>query len=210
MNLKKILIIFNLIFFTTVFAKDFNLKIKNLPDSYKDIFNNFFYENLKLKDNSLSIDIDITWIVLSYNICFFLKKENKPVENICFTSNSGEDLLTDIGKALSNSKYLSLKQKIKTKKINLEIITTKIPTEKRFRVISRKGDTLIDYKNVFFKRKAKNIDVKIEDAIITGDIIIISKDYATYLLKKFLNGYKINKIYLNKTEIGGKNGKNLL
>ncbi len=204
-NPKKILLSFSFILFTFYisFAEELNLKslkVKNLPSSYEDIFKEFFKSIIKTNEKSpYNLDIEIKWIMFSYNICFFVSKNSNSIESICFTSKNAENILEDIEEGLSSSKFIKLKKNIKRKKINLKIFLKENLKENRCKIISSKGDQLTDYKYTFFyKNENINNSITLSGASITGDIIVLQENSSAFLLKKFLNGYKIDKIYIIK------------
>jgi len=203
-NLKKILLSFSFVLFTfsITFAQELNLKslkIENLPSFYKDIFKDFFKSIISINEKSpYSLDIEIKWVMFSYNICFFVSKNSNSVESVCFTSENAESILDDIQKSLSSSKFIKLKKYIKNKKINLKLISKGNLNENKCKIISSKGDQLTDYKYTYLYRKKSIESITLGGATITGDIIVLPDNSSAFLLKKFLNGYKIDKIYIIK------------
>lgn len=170
-----------------------NINIKNLPDSYLEIFSDFFKQNLNAKKKNTSITININWISYSYNICIFVKNNKVLKEALCTTCNFAEELWENIENLLKDSDYLVFRY-LDRKIINLRIISKGKPTEKKIKLISPKGDYLTDYK--------ENINIPKEPVITIGganasvDLIVLNEISASYILNKLLNNYKINRIYI--------------
>ena len=187
------------IFFSISYANEIKitkLEIKNLPDGYYEVFKDFFKENLYTKNNLVETEIKINWITYSYNICIYISKENILVEVLCTTSNTAEKIYDNLKNLLSDSEYISLKE-IKRKNINLSIIGNSGEiTERKAKIISEKGDFLTDYKVVYAKKEKPFI--YIGGANFSVDLIILNEYSASFLLKKMLNNYKIDKIFISK------------
>ncbi len=200
----NILVLFFLFIGTNSLAQNLylkNLKLHNLPDIYGDVFKSFFLENFNLstKKEDLDLEIEIRWLSFNYNICFFIKKEDKYIlEDICFTSLTAENILDNLRKSIKNSKYLKLKKVIKNKVINLKIVNPKGEAEKHANIISTKGDKLTDFKEIYKYKGEKGKFITIGGASAVHDIIVIPENGSAFLLQKFLNGYKIDKVYLLK------------
>jgi hypothetical protein len=170
-----------------------NLKIKNLPHTYFDVFKDFFKENIEGKKENISLDIDLYWLSYSYNLCISIKEKGILVESLCTTSNYAENLRDDLKNLLKDSKFIYLKDKDR-QKINLVVISKGNITEKKARLISSNGDYLSSYKTI--------IDLPYEPTITIGgavssiDLVILNEISASFILKKMLYNYKIDKIYI--------------
>ncbi len=177
-----------------------NLKISNLPDSYKDVFKLFFLEKLNLtkQKTDLKADIEIKWLALNYNTCIYIKEKQKLLEANCFTSSSAEKYLDDLKENLQNSSYIRIKKPFQIKPINLKLIINGNLTRKKALIISKQGDKLTDYKPVFAYKGNKGKFITLGGATISQDIIVLEENSSAFLLQKFLNGYKIDKVYLIK------------
>ncbi len=178
-----------------------NLKLYNLPNIYRDILQSFFLENLNLskKNGFANADIEVKWLSFNFSICFFITQENKYfLESTCFTSPDAESLLTDLKKNIKYSKYLKFTKDIKEKFVSLKIINPKGNVEKKANIISTKGDRLTDFKKIYKYKGEKGEFITIIGASAIHDIIVIPENSSAFLLQKFLNGYKIDKVYLLK------------
>lgn len=170
-----------------------SINIKNLPDSYLEIFKDFFKQNLNAKKKNTSITININWISYSYNICIFVKSNKVLKEALCTTCNFVEEIRENITNLLKDSDYLLFRY-LDKKIVNLRIILKGKTTEKKIKLISSKGDYLTNYK--------ENINIPKEPIITIGggnvsvDLIVLNEVSASYILNKLLNNYKIDKIYI--------------
>ena len=194
--MKKFIFSF-LFLFSLSFAKEIyieKLEIKNLPDNYLEIFKNFFNENVKPKKENLSLEIKINWLSYSYNICIFIKENKTLREAVCTTSNNAEEIRDNLKDLLDDNKYIYLNN-IPVKKVNLTVLSKGKTTEKKVKLISSKGDYLTDYKEKI--NLPKEPSIMIGGATASVDLIILNELSSTFILKKLLNNYKIDKIYIN-------------
>lgn len=172
-----------------------SINIKNLPDSYLEIFSDFFKENLNAKRKNTSITININWISYSYNICIFVKNNRILKEALCATCKFAEEIEENIANLLKDSDYIVFRH-LDKKSINLRVISKGKPTEKKIKLISPKGDYLTDYKESMSIPKEPIITIGGANASV--DLIVLNEVSASYILNKLLNNYKINKIYIPK------------
>ncbi len=128
----------------------------------------------------------------SYTVCFNVENKDKHLETVCITSNSAEDIPSDLEKI--KSKYISFKPIKKEKKVDLEVLTTGSTNEKFLKLVSTYGDALTPFKER--AKKARKQKITIGGATLSVNLVIFEDIYAAYLLKKILNGYKIDKIVI--------------
>ncbi len=194
-------ITFNVSFSENLYIK--NTVVKNLPDQYGQIFSDFLLKNLEnsypyayYNSTGFVVVPYISWIGISYNVCFDIYKDDYLVQMECFSPMSGEDIISDIyslEKDLINFKF----KKEKEKEIVLSFKIGAKPIVKRLKIISPKGDILVSYVPIIYDTSEENIlDLGVGN--LNLDTLILDYKQAEKVLKILLENFKVKEILIIK------------
>ena len=206
--MKKVFLLFFSVFFFS-YGQDIAIKtpvVRNLPQSYKQIFLDFFINNFEgvqkynpEKNFDYIMKPYISSIAGSYNLCIDILKAQKLAHIVCVSAESGEQLanklISDIPKKIN---FLHLKREILIKKVNLRLTTSSHNYGKEIKISSHNGDTIVDYKKVI-PSSAENT-LTFDKVIINIDTALLDNRQAAKLMDFVLKGYRIQGILIKKTE----------
>ncbi len=205
--MKKFFILLLLLSTTCVNAELVAVKrpeVKNLPRSYSPVIFSFFEEHFKNvvkyptdENYAYLIQPTISWIATAYNLCLNIYKNGKLVDIHCTVSFSGENLHDDLEKLSQSTGILQKKDDKKPKYIYLKIIGRGKLAGDSLKVVSSKGDILINYKKIV-KKADKNF-ITVSNAVINMDTAFIQSFEAAKLLDYLLNNHRIKGILIIKT-----------
>ncbi len=196
-----LLITFNISSAEKLFLK--NTNVKNLPKEYIEVFDNFLLKNLEnsypfdnsQKDGYIVVPY-LSWIGISYNVCFDIYQEEYLIQMECFSPISGENIISDIYNLQKNITFFKFK-KIKQKEVILRFRVSAKPIVERLKIISPKGDILVSYVPITFKSSAENI-VDFGAGNLNLDTLILNYSQSKKLFKLLLDNYKIKEILIIK------------
>ncbi|ACO04819.1 MAG TPA: hypothetical protein DEP48_08730 [Persephonella sp.] len=204
--MKKFFILILLLAVTGANAETVAIKrpeVKNLPRGYSPVIFSFFEEHFKNvvkypteKDYTYLIQPVVSWIATSYNVCLNVYKKGKLVDIHCSVSFSAEDLHDDLEKLSISTGILEKKKDQKTKYIYIKLIGKGNLKGDRLKIVSSKGDILVDYKNLI--EKADGDFITVSNAVINIDTAYIQSFEAAKLLEYLLNNYKVKGILIIK------------
>ena len=196
-----ILIIFDIATAKKLFIK--NTQVKNLPKEYIDVFDKFLLENLEnaylyesLQNDGYIVVPYLSWIGISYNVCFDVYHKNYLVQMECFSPISGEDIVQDLYHLEKNITLFKFK-KIKKKEAVLKFRVGTKPIVERLKIISPKGDILVSYVPIVFKSSDENT-VDFGAGNLNLDTLILNYQQSKKLFELLLNNYKIKEILIIK------------
>ena len=164
--------------------------LDNLPEDYKEVFREFLISNFSFSDKvetDKKVNLNISWSGISYNVCFDFIEKDKVRKISCFTASTGEDLYEKFFKTLKDFK----KSEKSEKNSLLYIKTNEIPSGKKLRILSEKGDILVGYK--LFKIGKGNPYIS---GTVSLDTVTLEKEAAKKLLNLLLKGVKIKEILI--------------
>ncbi len=197
-----VLSIFNFSFAENFFVK--STEVKNLPKQYGEVFNDFLLENLEnsfpYKDSNkkgLVLVPYISWIGISYNICFDIYNNNYIVNMECFSSMSGEEIVSDIYELEKDIPSFKLK-KLQKKEISLKFKVGTKPIVKRLKIISPKGDILVNHVPVFYKTDVKGKVYDLGAGNLNLDTLILNYQQSKKLFELLLKNYHVEEILIIK------------
>ncbi|WP_457621777.1 hypothetical protein [Persephonella sp.] len=204
--MKKFFIIFFLFIFFNVNAETVAVKrpvVKNLPRNYAPILFSFFKEHFKNvvkypteKDYTYLIQPVISWIATSYNVCLNVYKKGKLVDIHCSVSFSAEELHDDLERLSLSTGILKRKKDQEPRQIYIKLIGKGNLQGKKLKIVSSKGDILLNYKKTGDKFDGDFITIS--NAIINIDTAYIQSFEAAKLLEYLLNNYKVKGILIIK------------
>ncbi|NPA54688.1 MAG: hypothetical protein GXO21_08505 [Aquificae bacterium] len=195
--IKKIFIIFLTLAFIS-YGKEIKLKsihIENLPDTYKEVFREFFFKNFHIKEETSSknkLKVNISWTGLSYTVCFHFLFFDKKERISCFTAQTGEEFYEKFFDILEEYK----KTEPKTKTVDLTIKSENNPEKNKIKISSEKRDVLVGYKSTKHLKNSKK--KPLVEGVINIDTLYLKDKEAAKLLKFLLKGNKIRQILIIK------------
>ncbi|WP_457639323.1 hypothetical protein [Persephonella sp.] len=207
---KTALFFFILLVFISAYGEPIGVKkpsVRNLPSEYRAVFLNFFlkhYANTQQytegKKYSYVVKPYISSIAGTYSLCLDIYKNGKEIsEIVCLSAEDAEDLSDKLFNLPEKIDFLQLNKKPETKEVFLKILTISKKFEKKLKVSSRNGDTLVNYRNAQ-PFKGQNVEhITVGEGIINIDILILKNREAARLLGYILNGYRIKGILIIKT-----------
>ena len=206
--MKKFFLLFFLLFFYA-YGQEIAVKtpiIRNLPESYKEVFLDFFINNFdgvqkysSDKKAKYIIKPYISSIAGSYNLCIDIFQAQKLAHIVCISAENGEQLADKtISQLTQKINFLHLKKEIPVKKVNLQLITSSDSYGKEIKVVSHNGDTLVDYKKVI--PLSTETTLNFDKVIINIDTALLDNKQAAKLMEYLLKGYRIKGILIKKTE----------
>ncbi|WP_457640618.1 hypothetical protein [Persephonella sp.] len=180
--------------------------LKNLPRGYGLALLSFLekhFENIKKYPTKESYQYLIqpifSWVATSYNICFDIYRNDKLISIYCSTSFSGEELHDDIERVLRSIQIFKRKSEPELKEVYIKLIAKGNLKSDKLKIVSPKGDVLVDYKKARIFKEQKGEFITIGNAIINIDTAYIQNFEATKLLEHLLNNYRIKGILIIKT-----------
>jgi len=209
--MKKLpcLIFVILFLFLPVWGTEIGIKnpsLRNLPAQYRTVFLNFmleYYENTekysRKKTYKYVIRPLLSSIAGSYSVCLDIFHKDNLKEIVCFSAQSGEKLSEKLLLLPEKVKIFKLKKKPPIKEVYLKVLTLSKNFEKKLKVTSRNGDTLVGYTSAEeFKKQPVN-HITAGKGIINIDTVILDNIEAAKLFEYILKGYRIKGILIIKT-----------
>ncbi len=203
--MKKFLLLL-LLSFSFSFGENIGIKeavVRNLPEEYKRVFTQFLTKNIQnseyfdsKKEYSLIIQPFLSWIGISYTICFDIYEGKRIAYMGCVTANSGEELYESIKSFENNYSFLKIKN-LPERQFKINLLTKhNIKNIKKVKITSQKGDNLVDYKKVIISKELIEKGEIFKNVIVHLNTVVLSNKQAGMLFQKLLNNFKVKDILL--------------
>jgi len=199
-------LLLSLIFFSWSYANTIGIKtptLRNLPYEYKNSLINFFitaFSDIEKynpeKKYSYVIKPFFSSIAGSYNLCLDIYSGNNIIQVMCISASDCQALADKFYLIPKKINFLKFKSKPIIKNSILKILTSSKKFEEKLKVVSRNGDTLINYIEIKKPEINGKNQLTVGKSIINIDTVILNNLDANRLFEKILQGYRFREIII--------------